>query len=183
MAIVCPELVDHLAADECLENMGGVGVKIYTFVKSDLVAPLVAVKNKYTLTKESFKSGKGLYKFECESHQQSHKFESNGRRKGFKQTLEWAFESVSSADAELIRACNNLDCGYIVEDGAESIIIYDPNEKFTFDSGSIAGDTGKAPEDERRTTFSGSLSPTTFSRYTVEAPEGGWDTLLATKNS
>ena len=179
MANLCPELEDHLAADECLENFGGLGVTMYVFKKSDLVAPLVPVKNKYTLTSESFKSGTGLYKFECEEKQQGHKFESLGRRGGFKQTLSYAFESVSDEDAELLRALNNLDCGYLINDGSKTIIVYDKDHKFVYDSGAITGDTGKAPEDERRTTLEGSLSPTIYHRYVVDEPESGWDSLLA----
>ena len=62
--VTCPEIKDVLAANECLENFGGLGVNVYAFNKAELAAPLKAEKNIYpALTSESFKSGKGLYKF------------------------------------------------------------------------------------------------------------------------
>ena len=101
----CPEIKDFLAANECLENFGGLGVNVYVFLKSDLKAPLKAEKNVYTaLTSESFNTGKGLYKFECKENSQGHTFESLGRRKGFKQQLDYVLESVNAASAELARA-------------------------------------------------------------------------------
>ena len=61
----CPEIKNVFAADECLENFGGLGVNVYVFDKGDLKAPLKAEKNIYpALTTESFNTGKGLYKFE-----------------------------------------------------------------------------------------------------------------------
>ena len=73
----CPEIKDILAADECLENFGGLGINVYAFDKDELAAPLKAEKNIYSAMDENtFKLGKGLYKFECKENSQGHTFES-----------------------------------------------------------------------------------------------------------
>ena len=179
----CPELKDILAANECLENFGGLGVNVYVFLKGDLKSPLKAEKNVFpTLSTESFNTGKGLYKFECKESSQGHTYESLGRRNGFKQTLDFVLESVDAASAEIARSLNNLDCGYIVQDGEKSIIVYDAQHKFEYASGGIKGDTGKKAEDDRQVELSGSLQPTAYGRYEIAEPEtGGWDSLLASK--
>ena len=183
-SVTCPEPHDVLASNECLENFGGLGSNVYFFNKADLAAPLKAEKNIYTtLTSESFKSGKGLYKFECKENSQGHTFESLGRRKGFKQQLDYVLESVTAESAEVARALNNLDGGYIVQDGAKSIIVYDEQHKFEYASGGIKGDTGKKADDDRMVELSGTLQPTTYGRYEIPAPEAGWDSLLASKVS
>ena len=180
--VTCPEIKDILAANDCLENFGGLGVNVYIFNKADLAAPLKPEKNIYTaLTSESFKSGKGLYKFECKESSQGHSWESLQRRKGFKQQLDYVLESVNAESAEVARALNNLDLGYIVQDGEKSIIVYDPQHKFEYASGGIKGDTGKKAEDDRMVELSGTLQPTAYGRYEIAAPEAGWDSLLASK--
>lgn len=178
----CPEIKDVLAANECLENFGGLGVNVYIFNKADLKAPLKAEKNIYpALTSESFNTGKGLYKFQCKENSQGHTFESLGRRKGFKQQLDYVLESVNAESAEVARGLNNLDLGYIVQDGEKNIIVYDEQHKFEYASGGIKGDTGKKSDDDRMVELSGTLQPTTYGRYEIAAPDGGWDSLLASK--
>ena len=180
----CPKPMDILASNDCLENFGGLGVNVYIFDKADLAAPLKPEKNIYpALTSESFKSGKGLYKFECKESSQGHSFGSLGRKKGFKQQLDYVLESVDAASAEVARALNNLDLGYIAQDGEKSIIVYDPQHKFEYASDGIKGDTGKKAEDDRMVELSGTLQPTTYGRYEIAAPDGGWDSLLASKVS
>ena len=180
----CPEIKDFLAANECLESFGGLGVNVYAFNKADLKAPLKAEKNIYTtLSSESFQSGKGLYKFQCKENSQGHTFESLGRRKGFKQQLDYVLESVNADSAELARGLNNLDLGYIVQDGEKNVIVYDEQHKFEYASGGIKGDTGKKSDDDRMVELSGTLQPTTYGRYEIATPEGGWDSLLASKVS
>ena len=180
--VTCPEPMDVLAANDCLENFGGLGVNVYIFNKADLAAPLKPEKDIYpALTSESFKSGKGLYKFECKENSQGHTWESLGPKKGFKQQLDYVLESVNAASAELARALNNLDLGYIVQDGEKSIILYDDQHKFEYASGGIKGDTGKKSDDDRQVELSGTLQPTTYGRYEIPAPEAGWDSLLASK--
>ena len=180
----CPELKDFLAANECLENFGGLGINVYAFIKDDLVAPLKAEKNIYpALTSESFKSGKGLYKFECKENSQGHTWESLGPKKGYKQQIDYVLESVNAASAEVGRALNNLDLGYIFQDGEKNIIVYDEQHKVEYASGGIKGDTGKKPDDERSVVCSGTLQPTVYGRYEIAAPDGGWDSLLASKKA
>ena len=179
--VTCPEIKDILSENECLENFGGLGVNVYVFIKSDLAAPLEpeAGKNTYaTLSAASFKKGKGLYKFECQDGGQGHTWENLGFRKGFKQTLDYVLESVSAGSAYVARGLNNNKCGYIIEDGKTSILVYDKQHDFKYDSGYIKGDTGKKPEDDRTVTLSGSLSPTMYGRYEIAEPETGWDSLL-----
>lgn len=179
--VTCPVIKDILSENECLENFGGLGVNVYVFIKSDLAAPLEpeAGKNTYaTLSATSFKKGKGLYKFECQDGGQGHTWENLGFRKGFKQTLNYVLESVSADSAYVARGLNNFKCGYIIEDGKTSILVYDKQHDFKYDSGNIKGDTGKKPEDDRTVTLSGSLSPTMYGRYEIAAPVGGWDSLL-----
>ena len=91
-------------------------------------------------------------------------------------------ESVNAESAEVARALNNLDLGYIIQDGEKSIIVYDPQHKFEYASGGIKGDTGKKADDDRQVELSGSLQPCTYGRYEITEPEtGGWDSLLASK--
>ena len=178
--VTCPEIKDLLSENDCLENFGGLGVNVYVFIKSDLAAPLEpeAGKNTYAaLTAASFKKGKGLYKCECQDGGQGHTWENLGYRKGFKQTLDYVLESVSAGSAYVARGPNNNKCGYIIEDGKTSILVYDKQHDFKYDSGQIKGDTGRKPEDERTVTLSGSLSPTTYGRYEIATPESGWDSL------
>lgn len=179
--VTCPEIKNILAENDCLENFGGLSVKVYFFLKSDLMAELKPTENtnKYAaLTTASFKKGKGLYKFECKDGEQGHTWESLGTKKGFKQTLDFVLESVNADSAFVARGLNNLKGGYIIEDGASSIIVYDPQHDFKFDSGNIKGDTGKKPEDDRTVTLSGTLQPTTYGRYEIATPTDGWDSLL-----
>ena len=179
----CPELKDLLAANDCLENFGGLGVNVYVFVKSDLKAPLASTKdNDYAaLSKESFNTGKGLYKFECKENSQGFTYESLGPKKGFKQQVDFVIEAVNAETAKVGRALNNLYCGFIFQDGDNNIIAYDSKHKFEFASGGIKGDTGKKADDDRSVTVSGSLQPTAFGYYNIPTPESGWDSLLATK--
>ena len=184
LTATCPEIKDILAANECLENFGGLGVNVYVFIKGDLKAPLKAEKNIYpALTAESFNTGKGLYKFECKESSQGHSFESLGRRGGYKQQIDYVLESVNAASAEVARALNNLDLGYIFQNGDKSIIVYDSQHKVEYASGGIKGDTAKKVDDERSVTCSGTLQPTIYGRYEIAEPEGGWDSLLASKAS
>ena len=146
----CPELKDFLAANECLENFGGLGVNVYVFLKSDLKSPLKAEKNVYpALTSESFNTGKGLYKFECKESSQGHSFESLGPKGGYKQQIDYVFESVNAESAEVGRALNNLDLGYIFQDGEKNIIVYDSQHKVEYASGGIKGEIGRASCRER----------------------------------
>jgi hypothetical protein len=164
--IVCPTLEDVLNADQCLENLAGLGEVVYVGVKDDLAAPLTATENTYSAP--TFKAGKGLYKIECADETQGITGGSLGYRKGFKQTLEYAVDSVNKTASKVARALNNLDIFFIVPDGDEFQIMYDPNRKCKADSDGIQSNTGKAASDERRTTFSYTLQPVMYSNYYVD---------------
>ena len=179
MPITCPTLQHILAASECLEDFGGLGSVVYAFNKADLTAPLVRSDNTYTWpTTNAFKQGAGLYKFECKEDSQGLVGTSQGRRGGFKQQLDFVLEAVNSDSSKVARALNNLDLGYIIKDGDQSIIVYSPDRKFVYDSEGIKADTGKSPEDDRSVQLSGSLKNCFYPVYYTTEPTDGWDSLL-----
>ncbi len=182
-SVTCPQLVDVLNEDECLENLAGLGTDIYIGLKSELTAPLTATDNSYSTP--SFTSGKGLYKVQCADEKQQIKGSSLGRRKGFELTCTFVVDSVNPAAGKLARAINNNDIFIIAKDGDVSQIIYDPNRKVKFDSGAITTDTGAAASDDRITTYEAKLSPVSYPNlYVAEPSEGaGWDSLLASKKA
>lgn len=173
----CPQLVDILNDDQCLENQAGLGTDIYIGIKSELSAPLVATENKYSVP--AFKPGKGLYKVQCKDDSQQIQGSSLGYRKGYELTCNFVIDSVNPEAGKLARAVNNRDIFIIAEDGDVSQIIYDPKRKVKFDSGAITSDTGTTPDSDRQTSFAAKLSPVKYLNLYVEEPEGGWDTLLA----
>ena len=176
--VVCPALQDYLDTQDCVENFAGLGTNIYVFLKEDLATPLVLTDNVYSTP--TFKSGKGLYKIVCKDESQEIPSESLGKKKGFKLTVNLTIDAVNKLTSKLSRAFNNLDLGFIVHDGADNQIVYDPQRKVTFASGGIKDTTGKAASDERKTDMSGTLQPVYYSHLYVTAPTtGGWDSLLA----
>lgn len=176
--ITCPALADVKSAEECLENLAGLAATAYVGLKDDLSEAMVLTDNVYSTPK--FKSGKGLYKFELQTESQSIEGSSLGRRKGFSLTLNFVFEAVSKAIGKNARALNNLDLFFIIKDGEESQILYDPNYKVTFDSDGIKTSTGAAASDDRNTTCAAKLQPVLYPNlYVTEPTESGWDSLLA----
>lgn len=180
-SVTCPQLVDVLNEDECLENLAGLGTDIYIGLKSELTAPLVATDNTYSTP--AFATGKGLYKVQCADEKQQIKGSSLGRRKGFELTCTFVVDSVNPAAGKLARAINNNDIFIIAKDDDVSQIIYDPSRKVKFDSGAITTDTGAAASDDRITTYEAKLSPVYYPNLYVTEPtdEKGWDSLLASK--
>lgn len=164
--IVCPTLEHVLNAEQCGENMAGLGQTIFVGLKDDLSEPMAATDNVYSTPK--FKSGKGLYKFECADETQSIMGSSLGYRRGFKQTFEFAIDSVNKIVAKTSRALNNLDIFFICPDGEEFQIMYDPYRKCKAESDGIQTNTGKAASDDRRTTCTFSLQPMKYANYFVE---------------
>lgn len=164
--VTCPTLEHILNADQCNENLAGLGEVVYVGVKADLAAPLVATENVYS--EPAFKTGKGLFKIECADETQGITGGSLGYRKGFKQTLEFAIDAVNKIIAKTGRALNNLDLFFIVPDGDEYQIMYDPNRKCKADADGIQSNTGKAAADERQTTCTFTLSPVKYMNYFVE---------------
>lgn len=163
--VTCPTLEHILNADQCNENLAGLGEVVYVGVKADLASPMVATDNVYSAP--TFKSGKGLFKIECADEAQGITGGSLGYRKGFKQTLEFAIDAVNKIIAKTGRALNNLDLFFIVPDGEEFQIMYDPNRKCKADADGIQSNTGKAAADERQTTCSFTLSPVKYPNYYV----------------
>ena len=92
--IICPTLEHVLNAEQCGENLAGLGQVVYVGLKDDLASPMTATENVYSTP--VFKAGKGLYKFDCADETQGIMGGSLGYRKGFKQTFEFAFDSVTS---------------------------------------------------------------------------------------
>lgn len=175
----CPQLVDILNADQCLENLAGLGADIYIGLKSELSAALTATENSYSTP--TFASGKGLYKVQCKEDSQQIQGSSLGDRKGFELTCTFIVDSVNPAAGKLARAINNQDVFIIAKDNDQSQIIYDPTRKIKFDSGAIKTDTGAKPDDDRITTCEAKLSPVLYPNLYVEEPTEGWDSLLASK--
>lgn len=178
--INCPELADYLNEENCLENIGGTSAVAYYFVKGDLAAPLALSGCIYSTP--TFKSGKGLYKFDLKDETQQIKGESQGNNGGFNLTYNATIESVNKRIAELSRALNNLDICIIVPDGqtGDTQIMYDPNHRVKVEQGGISSDTGAATSDDRQTTLEFHLNGVLYQNLYVTAPEkGGWESLLA----
>ena len=164
--VTCPTLEHILNADQCTENLAGLGEVVYVGVKGDLASPMTATENKYSAP--TFKSGKGLFKIECADETQGIMGGSLGYRKGFKQTLEFAIDAVNEIIAKTGRALNNLDLFFIVPDGDQFQIMYDPYRKCKADADGIQSNTGKAASDERQTTCTFTLQPVKYMNYFVE---------------
>lgn len=179
--VVCPTLADLLSKDQCLENFAGLGTNVYIGLKEDLESVMTMTDGEYSTP--VFKSGKGLYKIQAKEDTVGIKGTSNNRRKGFTQESSFSVEAVDKDTAKLARAVNNLDAFYIFEDGDVSQIMYHPQHKVTADSGGIASDTGQKSDDERQITFTLKNTHATYPNEFVKAPEGGWDTLLASKTA
>lgn len=179
--ITCPTLKDFTNATQCLENLAGLSSTLYVFDKNDLTAKLTQTDGLYSTP--GFKAGKGLYKIDCKEDTVGIKGSSLGKRKGFSQELSFTVDSVSPEAAILTRAFNNLDLGFIVKDGENSQILYNPDYKAVADSGGIASDTGQKADDDRQITFTFKLQPCKYCNdYVTEPAESaGWDSLLATK--
>ena len=177
--INCPELADYLNEENCLENIGGTSAVAYYFVKGDLAAPLTLSGCIYSAP--TFKSGKGLYKFDLKDETQQIKGESQGNNGGFNLTYNATIESVNKRIAELSRALNNLDICIIVPDGqtGDTQIMYDPNRRCEADNGGIAGDTGDTADSDRQATCEFHLKPVKYPLlYVTEPAQGGWDSLM-----
>ena len=69
----CPTLMHYNAADECTENLAGLGEVVYVGLRGDLTTPLSATDDIYAAP--VFKDGKGLYKFDLKEEAQKIEFE------------------------------------------------------------------------------------------------------------
>lgn len=178
MAVQCPTMMNILKADECLENLAGISADVYVGIKSDLAAPLTAEENVYSTP--SFASGKGLFKIQGKNEAQKISFSSLGPRKGYDLGITIVIESLNQTFSKAGRALNNLDLFFIVKDGDESLIMYDPNRRCEADNGGIAGDTGDTADSDRQATCEFHLKPVKYPLlYVTEPASGGWDSLMA----
>lgn len=166
-----------LKSDECLENLAGISSDVYVGIKSDLSAPLTAEENVYSTP--AFASGKGLYKIQGKNEAQKISFSSLGPRKGYDLGITIVIESLNKTFSKAGRALNNLDLFFIVKDGDESLIMYDPNRRCEADNGGIAGDTGDTADSDRQATCEFHLKPVKYPLlYVTEPQTGGWDGLM-----
>ena len=168
-----------LKADECLENLAGISSDVYVGIKSDLSAALTANENVYS-TPVFSGTDKGLYKIQGKNEAQKIHFSSLGPRKGYDLDITVVIESLNRTFSKVGRALNNLDLFFIVKDGDESLIMYDPQRRCEADSGGIEGDTGDTADSDRQATCVFHLKPVKYPLLYVEEPaSGGWDGLLA----
>ena len=177
MAVQCPTMLNILKADECLENLAGISADVYVGIKSDLAAPLTAEENVYSTP--TFASGKGLYKVQGKNEAQKIHFSSLGPRKGFDLDITIVIESLNKTFSKAGRALNNLDLFFIVKDGDDSLIMYDPNRRCEADSGGIEGGTGDTADSDRQANCVFHLKPVKYPLlYVTEPQTGGWDGLV-----
>lgn len=180
----CPTLMHYSAAEECLENLAGLGEVVYIGLRGDLSSPMTATDNTYATP--AFKAGKGLYKFDLKEEAQKIAGESQGKRKGYNITGTMVFDGVDKKTSKILRALNNLDWFAIFPDpSGEAQIMYDPNKKIRIDQGGATTDTGAAASDDRISTVNFILGPVKYPNLFVTAPsaEGGWDSLLVDEGS
>ena len=171
-------MMNILKADECLENLAGISDDVYVGIKSELAAPLTAEENVYSTP--TFASGKGLYKIQGKNEAQKISFSSLGPRKGYDLGITIVIESLNKTFSKAGRALNNLDLFFIVKDGDESLIMYDPNRRCEADNGGIAGDTGDTADSDRQATCEFHLKPVKYPLLYVQEPAtDGWDGLMA----
>ena len=171
MPQTCPSLINYSAADECMENLAGMGEVAYLGLRSELTAPLKATDNVYSGL--AFKDGKGLVKVDLRENSQKIEGSSNGKRKGYNLTATLVFDAVNRKTSRLSRALNNLgDMFIIMPDGDDNQIMYDPNKKIHADQGGITSTTGDTPDSDRITTANLILGPVKYSNLFLDLPEG-----------
>lgn len=172
-------MMDVTNANSCMENFAGMGSVAYFGLKSDLAAPLTRTENTYSTP--TFKSGKGLYKFEAADEKQKIVGESAGYRKGFNLTATVVSEVVDATTSKFARAVNNNDVFVIIPDSdGNSQILYDKVRKVKADSGGINSDTGDSASSDRQMKMDLKLNGVVYPHLFVEEPaDGGWDSLLA----
>lgn len=176
--ITCPTLQNILKENECIENLAGISADVYVGIKSELAAPLTAEENVYSTP--SFAATKGLYKIQGKNEAQKIHFSSLGPRKGYDLDITVVIESLNQTFSKVGRALNNLDLFFIVKDGDDSLIMYDPNRRCEADSGGIEGDTGDTADSDRQATCVFHLKPVKYPLlYVTEPASGGWDGLMA----
>ena len=171
MPQTCPILINYSAADECQENLAGLGEVAFVGLRSDLKNPLTLTDNVYSGL--DFKDGKGFVKFDLKEDSQKIEGSSNGKRKGYNLTATIVFDAVNRNTSLLTRALNNLgDMFVIMPDGDDIQIMYDPNKKVHADQGGITTTTGDTPDSERITTANLILGPVKYGNLFLDLPAG-----------
>lgn len=167
----CPTLINYNAADECQENLAGLGEVAYVGLRSDLKNPLTLTNNVYSGL--DFKDGKGLVKLDLKEESQKIEGSNNRTRKGFNLTATLVFDAVNRKTSLLTRALNNLgDMFIIMPDGDDNQIMYDPNKKIHSDQGGITTTTGDTPDSDRITTAALILGPVNYGNLFLDLPAG-----------
>lgn len=174
--VTCPTMESILKENECLENLAGVSADVYVGIKSELAAPLTATDNEYSTP--AMAVGKQMYKIQGKNEAQKISFSSLGPRKGYDLGITIVIESLNKTFSKVGRALNNLDLFFVVKDGDESLIMYDPNRRCEAADGGIAGDTGDTADSDRQATCEFHLKPVKYPLLYVKEPSGGWDSLL-----
>ena len=171
MPQTCPTLINYSAAEECMENLAGLGEVAYVGLRSDLAAPLTPNLNVYSGL--AFKDGKGFVKFDLKENSQKIEGSNNGPRKGYNLTATLVFDAVNRKTSLLTRALNNLgDMFIVIPDGDDIQIMYDPNKKIRPDSGGITTTTGDTPDSDRVTSAALILGPVKYGNLFLELPSG-----------
>jgi hypothetical protein len=161
----------YSAAEECLENLAGLGEVVYIGLRGDLSSPMTATDNTYATP--AFKAGKGLYKFDLKEEAQKIAGESQGKRKGYNITGTMVFDGVDKKTSKILRALNNLDWFAIFPDpSGEAQIMYDANKKVHADRGGITTTTGDTPDSDRITTAALILGPVKYGNLFLDLPSG-----------
>ena len=100
VTVQCPTMGDILAGNQCLENFAGLGSTVYVGLKEDLLEPMKLTDGVYTTPK--FKSGKGLYRFDCKDDAQQIQGSSLKNNKGFELTGHFVIDAVTTQLATFV---------------------------------------------------------------------------------
>lgn len=174
------DLADITAATDCGESLAGIASVVYVGFKGDLVNPPRLKQpgsgsSGFTLGDYSyiestpgftFKSGKGFKKWEIATDTGQFTLSSNGQKKGFVQTINFGFDSISPEIAAMLRTINNRkDVFFVLPEGEQYQVVYDPDRNVSIDSGGIAYDSGTTPDSDQGLTVSINLSTVSPKTY------------------
>ena len=166
MADTCPTLEHILDAEQCFENFAGLASTVYVGRKSDLAAPLTATDNLYS--EPTFKPGKGLFRIDAKEETVKIEGSSLGNNNGYKLQIDFTIDMVNKLVSKVSRSLNNLrDLFFIVQDGEDWQILYDPQRKCKVDADGIKSTTGAAAADDRNTTVAFILQPVKYDNLYV----------------
>lgn len=166
----------------CRENYSGIGSKVYVFFPEDLKAEPEYSEEEAGFTASSFEfaEGKGAYEIKTKKKAGKVTFSSNSQGGGFSNVLTFVVNNDMETMAFINRTINNVDTGWMVEDGSGKFyVLYDP--VFTPEVSS-EGDTGDTPDSDRGITVTVTASPMvygftkwsgTITKATVTPPSPG----------